>query len=149
MDMTSLAQQRNELKSKLSRTRVMLRSGKYVPICAFCGKAIDTAKPDMNEVFITRGDVQGNRERLQPLIMVKENCVLVHHGDCHTKAHTKDGQVKCIKQLISYEGYDIIEKWLLEMRNQMITNTPCYARRLLKEVYYDPRNVWNLRPSTE
>lgn len=103
----------------------------------------------MNEVFITRGDVQGNRERLLPFIMVKENCVLVHHGNCHTQAHTTAGQVKCIKHLISYEGYDVIEQWLLEMRDEMITSIPCDARRLLKEVYYDPSNVWNLRPSAE
>jgi DNA-directed RNA polymerase subunit RPC12/RpoP len=148
MGMTSLAQQRNELKSKLSRSRVVLEEGTFRPLCAYCGHAI-MGKPDMNEVLITRGDIQGSKEALSPMIMIKENCVLVHHGDCHTKAHTKDGQVNCIKQLIIYEGFDVINDWLLEMRNQMITSTPCDARRLLKEVYYDPKNVWNLRPSAE
>jgi hypothetical protein len=99
----------------------------------------------MNEVFITRGDIQGRKEILSPMIMVKENCVLVHNGDCHTKAHTTDGQVKCIKHLITYEGFDKINEWLLEMRKQMVSSTPCDARRLLKEIYYDPNNVWNLR----
>jgi hypothetical protein len=145
MAMTSSAQQRNGLKSKLSRTRVLLFEGAFRPICAYCNQAIVESKPDMNEVFITRGDIQGRKEILSPMIMVKENCVLVHNGDCHTKAHTTDGQVKCIKHLITYEGFDKINEWLLEMRNQMVSSTPCDARRLLKEIYYDPNNVWNLR----
>jgi hypothetical protein len=148
MAMTSLAQQRNELKSKLSRTRVRLHLGKYFPICAGCDGVITDSKPPMHEALLSRGDVQGSKDRLQPLIMVKENCVLMHIG-CHVYANTPAGQRNCIKHLITYEGYDVISDWLLEMRNHMITSTPCDARRLLKEVYYDPRNVWNLRPSAE
>lgn len=147
MAMTSLARQRNGLKSKLSRSRVRLHLGKYLPICAGCDGVI-TGKPPMHEAFISRGDVQGGRERLLPLIMVKENCVLMHIG-CHVFANTEAGQQNCIKHLITYEGYDVISDWLIEMKNQMITSIPCDARRLLKEVYYDPTNVWNLRPETE
>ena len=147
MDMNSLAQQRNELKSKLSRIRVVLHVGKYTPVCAHCGLPIYDGKPDMHEVFLTRGDINDKSSDLLFMIMVRYNCVLLHHK-CHHLAGTMTSQVKCIKHLIRYEGYDKIRDWLEELNDTMKGRQAEDALRLLKEVYYDPKNMWNLRPAS-
>ena len=89
---------------------------------------------DMHEVLITRGDLSGSP--VQYAIMVAENCVLVHHEDCHHNAATTEGQAQCVRHLISYEGYDNIRNWLIEMDDLMKGNQALHALRLLKEIYY-------------
>jgi hypothetical protein len=103
--------------------------------CAACDEPILNSDGfDMNEVLITRGDVSGN-DHLKKAIMVPENCVLVHHGQCHVNvAHTTDGQRRCIRHLIKHESYDRIMYWLQIIDIDMTGRQAQDATRLVKEV---------------
>jgi len=65
---------------------------------------------------LTRGDVQGLPEEIQLKIYAKENCVLVHSGQCHIEAATIGGQRKCNLQLLEFVGSHAIWQWLEKMR---------------------------------
>jgi hypothetical protein len=72
----------------------------------------------MNEVLITRAMWRGLPAEL---IMVRENCVLVHpggkgFGSCHLDAHTAEGRRKCVSQLLEHEGYEKVVAWLESLR---------------------------------
>jgi hypothetical protein len=64
---------------------------------------------DLHEVILTRGDIPKAK---QGLIMVPENCALVHRGDCHKMAATSEGQRRCILDLLKHEGLQRMEWWL-------------------------------------
>jgi len=95
---------------------------------------------DMHEAIITRGDVSGNK-KLGKMIMVSENCVIVHHGKCHEKAATKEGQRKVIKHLIYWEGYAAIYHWLQCLAEEMKGNQADTALELVSEVWNELSSV--------
>lgn len=99
-----------QLKLWLASVRTVFTLDGYKPVCGYCDEPIIDA-PDMHEVLITRGDIQGNPD-LEPVVMVRENCVLVHPKKCHIEAATKEGQKKCIRHLIKYEGKSNLLFWL-------------------------------------
>lgn len=106
--------QRQVLKFLLSTTRVVFTPRGYRPVCAYCNGTIMSDSMDMHEVFITRGDIRMHPE-LARYIMVKQNCVLLDHGECHKYAPTKEGQRRCIEHLVKYESLTSIETWLLSL----------------------------------
>lgn len=67
--------------------------------------------PDMHEAIITRRDVMGTKA--MSLIMVRQNCVLVHQT-CHMNANRYRSE--CIKHLLDEEGKDAIIEWLESLR---------------------------------
>jgi hypothetical protein len=91
---------RNSLKSQLMVDRGELTTAGWLPICPICNEPV--RMPDMHEVIITRGDVQGSSVVHQLKIFVRENCVLVHPG-------------KCILHLVEKEGLIVILQYLAEM----------------------------------
>src|SRR3972149_8129978 len=135
----SLAQQRNELKSRLVSQRRIFSSHGFLPQCGYCGQAIQGGAPDMHEVFLTRGDIQG-REDLVHLIMEEFNCVLVHPGTCHQEAVTKEGQARCIAHLLVWQGFYSEVFWLTSMaelfKSPVVENT-LRLFQLVVEDYYD------------
>jgi hypothetical protein len=82
----------------------------------------------MHESILTRGDVQGNKDLLD-LIMVKENCVLVHPDRCHGRAATREGQLICIEHLIKHEGYALIVSWLDAIEERFANGGSIHAAR--------------------
>lgn len=73
---------------------------------------------EMHEVLITRG-MWGSLPL--ELIMVAENCVLVHpggknFGSCHQIAHTREGRRTCARYLIAQVGRPAIQAWLDSLR---------------------------------
>ena len=68
---------------------------------------------------MTRGDVQGLPQDIQLTIYTKENCVLVHPGQCHIEAATKEGQRKCVLQLLEFEGAEAVGAWLSSMKKDI------------------------------
>lgn len=99
---------RKRLKIHLCNTRVILTDVGFKPVCAWCGEPIIMMQPDLHEVLITRGDVQGCSYEVQQMIMVVTNCVNVHPGACHFMAATEEGQERCIKHLLKYEGQAVL-----------------------------------------
>lgn len=144
MDKSYLSQQRNRLKSTLSRRRIALFSGFYQPTCAICERGISTA-PDMHEVFFTRGDVMKSSASVIAESIIGKNCVLVHPGGnaspCHAKAATKEGQAICIRHLVGWEGYHKILRWLQKMNTQMKGSQAKDAINLLEEVVNGNSNM--------
>jgi len=72
----------------------------------------------MHEVLITQAMWRGLPEEL---IMVRENCVLVHpggkgFGSCHLAAHTAEGREKCVRHLLENEGYESVTAWLESLK---------------------------------
>jgi len=65
---------------------------------------------------VTRGDAAGLDEEEQSNIFVAENCVLVHHGECHQKAHTRNGQRACVLNLLQFLNWEDILEWLSGMK---------------------------------
>lgn len=128
-----LASLRRKLKSQLRHNRIEFRPEGVFVYCAYCDKPIKDNSLDMNECLITRGDVAGN-EILMQMIMVPENCVLVHHGDCHKWAHTVEGQERCTENLIKWNGVDSIQGWLYQMRNAMRSSIPTEALHRVEEI---------------
>ena len=86
------------------------------------------ATPDMHESILTRGDVQGMSLENRHKIFVKENSVLVHHGDCHIEAATREGRKKCIRHLIEFEGREAITNWLVSLYSYMKATTIADAK---------------------
>ena len=125
---------RRALKVSLIRERGAIHGGMIIAKCAYCNSYNSKAEYDMHEVIITRGHISGSV--LQGKIMVRENCVLVHHGDCHIKAATRDGRKRCIEHLLKYEGYIKIKEWLLEMDSSLKSNLALDKLRLVKEIHY-------------
>jgi len=69
----------------------------------------------MHEAILTRGDVQGCRPEVQDAIMVRQNCVLVHHEKCHELAATDWGQTKVSPTPDLIRGFGAIFTWLNQM----------------------------------
>lgn len=113
MEENSLASLRNALKTYISRKRLTWTQGGFLPLCAICGKPLGDGW-DMNEVLLTRGDCQKSKE-LMAAIMVKQNVVGVHTGQCHQLAHTREGQKKCLRFIIIWETPKSIASWLGHM----------------------------------
>jgi len=84
------------------------------PVCAICNKPFDDYnEPSMHEVLLTRGDVKGLDIDEHHVLNVPMNVVLVHEGDCHIYAqHTPKGKMKCLRQIIKYEGLEAITNYL-------------------------------------
>lgn len=110
MDESSLWQQRLTLKATLAVDRGVLIQGGWYPLCAYCGRPMKDGF-DMHEAILTRGHIRGNSS-LQNMIMVRHNCCLVHHGNCHINAATRIGRRKMISYLINWESYPKIIEWL-------------------------------------
>lgn len=127
----ALAVDRNQLKGLLATERIEITKGGMYPLCAYCDQPLKKRDYDMNEVVITRGDVMKWDPELITLIMVRENCVLVHHGDCHKQAHTRQGQIICIRHLSRYIPLRDMTTWInsLPFKSQMGED----AKRLLLE----------------
>ena len=104
------------MKLQLSTERSTLIKGAFYPVCAVCRDPI-FGGPDMHEAILTRRDIMGVEKAL-PMIMRRENCVLVHPGGsaskCHSLAHSD--RVTVIRRLIEYEGFDHIMEWLEDMK---------------------------------
>lgn len=122
---------RNTLKGRLCSDRSEMNPGHVGPVCAYCGQPIVNRECDMHEVIITRGDVQKWEPYMIDMIFVPQNCVLVHHGECHSKASTREGQILCIQHLLQYEASESIANWIntLPFRSEMGVE----ALNLLKE----------------
>lgn len=140
MDRDYLKQLRRRLKASLKSNRGRLVHKKWLAICDYCGEPILRNEPDMHEAIITRQHVRGNPELL-PEIMVKYNCVLLHHGWCHEQAMTDDGKRIIISRLIQNEGLEDIIGWLEIMEQNMITDTPTTMKRLVIEVNDEMQGV--------
>lgn len=140
MDKNFLAKQRNALKSKIARRRIILWQGRYHPVCAICDEGM-VSGCDMHEVFFTRGDLMKSDFSVIEDSVTGKNCVLVCPGGntspCHAKAATKEGQRKCINHLIAWEGPKRILRWLRIMNKHMTGNQGQNAIRLYKEVYHE------------
>ena len=106
----TMAYLRNCLKSEMMEARGKLTALGWLPICPICDEPVE--KPDMHEVLLTRGDVQGLKEHQKLRIFLPENCVLVHPGKCHLEAATREGARKCVVNLIEHEGIKAIQEWL-------------------------------------
>lgn len=92
----------------------------FGPICPICGESL--IAPSMHEAFIPRGVVRGCSEQVQLLIYVPENVVLIHEGECHIFAqHHEEGKIKCAMQIIKYEGYENILKWMKQIDSVLLT----------------------------
>jgi hypothetical protein len=110
------------LKLELARTRGAWTPGGFKPLCAVCGEAIQGGF-EMHEVLITRAAWRGLPEQL---IMVRQNCVLVHpggkgFGSCHLDAHTGVGREKCVRHLLEYEGYENVMAWLESLGGEAVS----------------------------
>jgi len=113
---------RQDLKYQLFSSRKV----NGTTFCPICRQPVSNSRPfDMHEAILTRGDVQGCRPEVQDAIMVRQNCVLVHHEKCHELAATDWGQLKCLQHLILFEGYSVICTWL----NQNGLNSSRETRR--------------------
>ena len=70
--------------------------------------------------------------------MVRENCVLVCPGGsgskCHSKAHTREGQIEAIKNILIFETTSDIEKFLEDLHQNMKGNQAQVALNLVREV---------------
>ena len=109
----TLGEIRWDLKLNLLRTRTISPTG---VMCSICGRCVDQRHPaDMHEVLISRGDVRMGSDYVKFKTHTRENCVLVHGGDCHVEAESADGKYRCAAQLIVFESYPAIHKWLTEM----------------------------------
>lgn len=120
---------RRKLKQTLYKRRVEWTKQGYQPLCAICGEPPRGGALQMHESLITRGDVQGNTE-LGYDIMTRYNCVLVH-SDCHEYANTEEGKILCAKNILKWEKYKSVRRWLGCMRGMMNSTIPTEAIRLL------------------
>lgn len=138
MDIDYSYWQRLELKQELLNVRIDLADNGFgfTSRCAICGKLL-TNGCDMHEAIITRGDISGQKQ-LQPLIMVRENCVLVCPGGsgspCHREAGTKEGQIKAIQNILTFESIEDIEIFLHNLNQEMKGTQVQTALNLVKEV---------------
>ena len=88
---------------------------------------------DLHEALITRGDIQGNRA-LAPLVYVRENCVLVHHGKCHEYAATTEGQRVVAAHLLYWMDLQPLMDWLNRLEDEFVGTTITEAKNLITEV---------------
>ena len=118
---------------ELALSRGQLTREGFKPVCPICGQVIVDGC-DMHEAIITRAMWRGLPEEL---IMVRENCVLVHpggknFGSCHLAAHTAEGRRKCVKHLLEQEGYDKVMAWLESLRQVAVSRVVEEAVRLVR-----------------
>ena len=107
---------------ELALSRGQLTREGFNPLCPKCGQVIVDGC-DMHDAIINRAAWRGLPENL---IMVRENCVLVHPGGknfgfCHLAAHIAQGREKCVKQLLQYEGYETVMTWLESLRGMAVS----------------------------
>jgi hypothetical protein len=93
----------------------------------------------MHEALITRGDVYGRKD-IASRIFVRENCVLVHHSDCHVESNTKIGQKKVMKHVLYWMGADAIYNWLDSLADDFVGTTITEAKNLVSEVTNESKN---------
>lgn len=135
MEKSYLRSARSDLKSKLILDRSQRVGDRFYPVCGLCAKPITTGA-DLHEALITRGDISG-ADHLKELVHVRENCVLLHPGGCHSKAATRQGQKQVALMLITWEGLNNILDWLLTLDDLMTGSQAEHAKLLLMEVYND------------
>lgn len=132
MERSYLSTLRNNLRLELYSTRgevIDLKTLSRLPLCPVCHSSIREA--DMHEALITRGHVDYAPFEKRVQIFVAQNCVLVHPGDCHTKAqYYEDAKQECIKSLLYWNGYDSIKAWLDYLQNIGLTEAFSAERRL-------------------
>lgn len=130
MNEDTVTEVRRKLKQTIYNRRKEWTKQGYQPLCATCGEPPRSGEAlQMHETFITRGDVQGNPE-LGYDIMTRNNCVLIH-SDCHEYANSEEGKFKCAINILKYEKYRNVRKWLGCMRGMMNSTIPTEAIRLL------------------
>ena len=123
---------RQDLKYQLFSSRKV----NGTTFCPICRQPVSNSRPfDMHEAILTRGDVQGCRPEVQDAIMVRQNCVLVHHEKCHELAATDWGQLKCLQHLILFEGYSVICTWLNQMDELLKGNQAQLAAQKLIDAF--------------
>lgn len=125
------------MKRSLGQERTTLTPWGWLPRCGLCDKPITGWKSeygaDMHEAFITRGDIHG-REDMTPRIMVRENCALVHHGECHQMSATKAGQLVIATHIAYWVGIDAIMDWLDCLEDDFVGTTIQEAKSLVQEI---------------
>jgi hypothetical protein len=72
----------------------------------------------------------------EDLIIVRENCVLLHpggknFGTCHLDAPTGVGKEKCVRHLLLYEGYEKVMAWLESVKGVALSGVVDEAIRLV------------------
>lgn len=140
MDKDTITEVRRKLKKQLYRDRTVWTKDGYQPLCAICGKPPkDGMALQMHEALITRGDVMYNTE-LGYDIMTRYNCVLIH-ADCHEYANSEEGKFKCAQNILKYENYRRVDKWLNCMNVRMISTTADEAKRLILSVRRNTQNT--------
>ena len=144
MDELSSYWQRHELKIHLIQARIDLAIGRvgFKPRCAVCGKLLMSGM-DMHEAIITRGDIM-KQPSLTEYIMVEENCVLVCPGGgggrCHRAAHTKEGQILAIRQILTFLPYHYIQTFLIGLDAKMKGNQATEALALVLSIWSEVKN---------
>ena len=143
-------QRRTLLKSWIQRNRKTITKKGYTLQCPICEKPILYGF-DMHEALITRGRAQGNKE-LGIAIMVRENCVAVHH-DCHIRhGNTRWVRDKCLRQLLALEGFGNIIGWLTSLhpiaRSTLIDETIRYVEAAQEELVQRCQDVRKTQDSS-
>jgi hypothetical protein len=89
----------------------------------------------MHEHLITRKNVQGCPEEVRKMIIVPENCFIVHPGRCHWQAQSfDDGKQKGYNYLVRWTGLDRMISFLELMQENMRSNLPLKVKcDILKE----------------
>jgi hypothetical protein len=145
---------RFDLKRQLFRERAIYGTVS----CPICKQELERDGFDMHEVFLTRGDVQGCSDEVKEMIMVPQNCVLVHTIECHVKAADLVGKVLCARQLLVHEGYGVIKNWLAHMEAALKGSEARIAQLYLdaitegvfetKPIIKESRVTWDFRRIT-
>lgn len=137
MSKEDLSDIRRPLKQSIYRERSRWTKAGYQPLCAICGKPPHNGQAlEMHESLITRGDVSGNIELMYD-IMTRYNCVLVHR-ECHVPANSDENKLLCAVNILQYEDYRKVNKWLNCMNTRMLSNTARVAKSLLIEASRHP-----------
>jgi len=114
----------------VSRLVIKSRLGMGATRCPICNKLLGSDGYDLHEFLFTRGDLMGLpwKDEIYHLY----NCVGVCHEGCHTKATSKEGQIKCARSVIRrYFVGDIVD-WIddLPFKSPVMKNE---AIHILKE----------------
>jgi len=132
--MKTLGEIRAQLKHTLYRDRAEWTKQGYQPLCAICGEPPRNNRAlEMHETFLTRGDVVGNKE-LKYDIMTRNNCVLVH-SECHIYANSDYNKNACAFNILKYEKYSRVRKWLVCVNKRMHGTSASEAIKLIDQVY--------------
>jgi len=107
------------LKHKLHIERVILVRWGVAPLCPVCEKPVLDGG-DLHENIITKRNIQGAPLEIQALIYVRENCAIVHTGECHIKAQGPARQ-KVTTYLINHEGEEKVLQWLESVNKKVHT----------------------------